>query len=780
MTQGVRSGIIAGSFAVRTVGTQIEDPRLMSDMAERLALHEFTENAYLNYSMYVIMDRALPFIGDGLKPVQRRIVYAMSELGLNASAKFKKSARTVGDVLGKYHPHGDSACYEAMVLMAQPFSYRYPLVDGQGNWGAPDDPKSFAAMRYTESRLSKYAELLLSELGQGTVDWVPNFDGTLQEPKMLPARLPNILLNGTTGIAVGMATDIPPHNLREVAKAAITLIEQPKTTLDELLDIVQGPDFPTEAEIITSRAEIRKIYQNGRGSVRMRAVWSKEDGAVVISALPHQVSGAKVLEQIAAQMRNKKLPMVDDLRDESDHENPTRLVIVPRSNRVDMEQVMNHLFATTDLEKSYRINLNMIGLDGRPAVKNLLEILSEWLVFRRDTVRRRLNHRLEKVLKRLHILEGLLVAFLNIDEVIEIIRTEDEPKPALMSRFAISETQAEAILELKLRHLAKLEEMKIRGEQNELEKERDQLQAILASERKMNNLLKKELQADADAFGDDRRSPLHEREEAKAMSEHDMLPSEPVTIVLSQMGWVRSAKGHDIDAQGLSYKAGDSWKASAKGKSNQPVVFIDTTGRSYAIDPITLPSARGQGEPLTGKLTLPPGATVEHMLMEGDDQKLLMASDAGYGFVCTFNDLVARNRAGKALITLPDNAHVMPPLVIEDESDMLLAITAAGRMLMFPVSDLPQLSKGKGNKIINIPAAEAAAGQDGLAHLFVLPPQSTLTIHVGKRKIKLRPEELQKVTGERGRRGSLMRGLQKIDRVEIDSPRRAAAGDSEE
>ena len=731
----------------------------MSDMAERLALHEFTENAYLNYSMYVIMDRALPFIGDGLKPVQRRIVYAMSELGLNASAKFKKSARTVGDVLGKYHPHGDSACYEAMVLMAQPFSYRYPLVDGQGNWGAPDDPKSFAAMRYTESRLSKYAELLLSELGQGTVDWVPNFDGTLQEPKMLPARLPNILLNGTTGIAVGMATDIPPHNLREVAQAAITLIEKPQTSLDDLLDIVQGPDYPTEAEIITPRAEIRKIYQNGRGSVRMRAVWAKEDGAVVISALPHQVSGARVLEQIAAQMRNKKLPMVDDLRDESDHENPTRLVIVPRSNRVDMEQVMNHLFATTDLEKSYRINLNMIGLDNRPAVKNLLEILSEWLTFRRDTVRRRLSYRLEKVLKRLHILEGLLVAFLNIDEVIEIIRHEDEPKPALMSRFGISETQAEAILELKLRHLARLEEMKIRGEQDELEKE---------------------LQADADAFGDDRRSPLREREEAKAMSEHDMLPSEPVTIVLSQSGWVRSAKGHDIDAPGLNYKAGDSFKAAVKGKSNQPVVFIDTTGRSYAIDPITLPSARGQGEPLTGKLTLPPGATVEHMLMEADDQKLLLASDAGYGFICTFNDLVARNRAGKTLISLPDNAHVMPPLVIEDESDMLLAITAAGRMLMFPVSDLPQLSKGKGNKIISIPSAEAAAGQDGLAHLFVLPPQSTLTIHVGKRKIKLRPEELQKVTGERGRRGSLMRGLQKIDRVEIDSPRRASAGDSEE
>ncbi|MEE6801972.1 DNA topoisomerase IV subunit A, partial [Escherichia coli O8:H10] len=495
--------------------------------------------------------------------------------------------------------------------------------------------------------------------------------------------------------------------------------------------------------------------------------------AVVITALPHQVSGARVLEQIAAQMRNKKLPMVDDLRDESDHENPTRLVVVPRSNRVDMDQVMNHLFATTDLEKSYRINLNMIGLDGRPAVKNLLEILTEWLAFRRDTVRRRLNHRLEKVLKRLHILEGLLVAFLNIDEVIEIIRGEDEPKPVLMSRFGISETQAEAILELKLRHLAKLEEMKIRGEQSELEKERDRLQSTLASERKMSTLLKKELQADAEAFGDDRRSPLHEREEAKAMSEHDMLPSEPVTIVLSQMGWVRSAKGHDIDAQGLSYKAGDSWKASAKGKTNQPVVFIDTTGRSYAVDPLTLPSARGQGEPVTGKLTLPPGATVEHMVMAGEEQKLLMASDAGYGFVCTFNDLIARNRAGKALITLPENAHVLPPLEIVDDSDLLLAITAAGRMLMFPISDLPQLSKGKGNKIISIPSAEAAKGEDSLAHLFILPPQSTLTLHAGKRKIKMRPEELQKVHGERGRRGTLMRGLQRIDKVEIDSPRRA-------
>ena len=753
---------------------------LTQDGAERLALHTFTENAYLNYSMYVIMDRALPYIGDGLKPVQRRIVYAMSELGLSASAKFKKSARTVGDVLGKYHPHGDSACYEAMVLMAQPFSYRYPLVDGQGNWGAPDDPKSFAAMRYTESRLSKYAELLLGELGQGTVDYQPNFDGTLQEPKMLPARLPNILLNGTTGIAVGMATDIPPHNLREVAQAAIALIDSPKTTLEQLLDIVQGPDYPTEAEIITPRDEIRKIYQTGRGSIRQRAVWKKEEGEAVITALPHQVSGARVLEQIANQMRNKKLPMVEDLRDESDHENPTRLVIVPRSNRVDLDQVMNHLFATTDLEKSYRVNLNMIGLDNRPAVKNLHEILTEWLVFRRDTVKRRLNHRLDRVLRRLHILLGLLVAFLNIDEVIEIIRTEDEPKPVLMSRFGISETQAESILELKLRHLAKLEEMKIRGEQAELEKERDQLQATLASERKMNTLLKKELQADSASYGDDRRSPLREREEAKALSETELVPSEPVTIVLSQMGWVRSAKGHDIDPAGLSYKAGDSYLAAARGKSNQPVAFIDSTGRSYTLDPTSLPSARGQGEPLTGKLTPPPGAVVEQVLMEPDDQRLLMASDAGYGFICTFSDLVSRNRAGKALLTLPENARVMTPMAVHHEDDMLLAITQAGRMLMFPVGELPQMSKGKGNKIISIPSAEAAAGQDKLAWLMILPPGSAITLHVGKRKMLLRSEELQKFRADRGRRGTLLpRGLQKIDRVELDAPARPASPDSE-
>ncbi|EMT6575950.1 DNA topoisomerase IV subunit A [Providencia rettgeri] len=740
------------------------------DGVERLPLHAFTENAYLNYSMYVIMDRALPFIGDGLKPVQRRIVYAMSELGLSNTAKYKKSARTVGDVLGKYHPHGDSACYEAMVLMAQPFSYRYPLVDGQGNWGAPDDPKSFAAMRYTESRLSKYAEILLSELGHGTVDWVPNFDGTLNEPKMLPARLPNILLNGTTGIAVGMATDIPPHNAREVAQALVALLDKPTLNLDDIMAFVPGPDYPTEAEIISSRDDIRKIYQNGRGSVRMRAVWEKEDGNAVITALPHQVSGAKVLEQIASQMRAKKLPMVEDLRDESNHENPTRLVIVPRSNRVDLEQVMTHLFATTDLERSYRVNLNMIGLDNRPSVKGLVEILNEWIAYRRQTVRNRLNHRLEKVLRRLHILDGLLIAYLNIDEVIEIIRTEDEPKAVLMSRFNISDTQAEAILELKLRHLAKLEEMKIRGEQDELAKERDELQAILGSERRLNTLIKKEIQSDAKDYGDDRRSPLHEREEAKAMSEHEILPSEPITVVLSDMGWVRSAKGHDIEPTNLNYKAGDGFKGAARGKSNQAAVFLDTTGRSYSVDPLELPSARSQGEPLTGKLTLPPGATIEHVLMAPDEQKYLMASDAGYGFICTFNDLVTKNKTGKALISLPENAKVLAPIELHNEQeDLLLAITKAGRMLIFPVADLPQLSKGKGNKIINIAGAQAATGDDLLAWLMILPVGASMTLHFGKRKLKFKAEDLQKYRSERGRKGtSLPRGMHNIERIDIE------------
>ncbi|VAX76332.1 DNA topoisomerase 4 subunit A [Serratia symbiotica] len=746
---------------------------LTHDGVERLALHTFTENAYLNYSMYVIMDRALPYIGDGLKPVQRRIIYAMSELGLSNSAKFKKSARTVGDVLGKYHPHGDSACYEAMVLMAQSFSYRYPLVDGQGNWGAPDDPKSFAAMRYTESRLSKYAEVLLSELRKDTADWVPNFDGTLQEPKILPARLPNILLNGTTGIAVGMSTDIPPHNVREIVTAVVTLIDKPGAFLDDLLVFVQGPDFPTEAEIITPRGEMREIYQNGRGAVRMRAVWKKEDNTAVITALPYQVSGAKVLEQIAKQIRTKKLPMIEDLRDESDHLNPTRLVVVLRSHQVTLDQVMNHLFATTDLERSYRVNMNMIGLDNRPQVKGLLEILTEWLAYRRDTVRRRLSYQLGKVLKSLYFLEGLLVAFLNIDQVIYIIRSEDQPKLVLMQSFGISDTQAEAILELKLRHLVKLEELKMRGEQNELVKERDQLQELLSSERKLRTLLKQEIQADAHAYGDDRRSPVIEREEAKAIQAHALAPSEPVTIVLSAMGWIRNAKGHNIEPERLNYKTGDSFRSIARGQSNQSVVFIDSTGRSYALDPRTLPSARGQGDPLTSKLTLPLGATIEQMLMAEEDQKLVMACDAGYGFICTFHDLIARNRTGKVMIAFPDGSKLLPIIKIYDKDNMLLSITSAGFVLMFPVTDLPEFkgkSKGKGHKIIAIPANQAGVREDKLAWLFLLSSKTAITLHVGKRKTTLRQKALQKFRGDRGRTGiQLPSGLQRIDCINVNT-----------
>ena len=727
---------------------------------EQMPLRTFTEKAYLNYSMYVIMDRALPFIGDGLKPVQRRIVYAMSELGLNAAAKFKKSARTVGDVLGKFHPHGDYACYEAMVLMAQPFSYRYPLVDGQGNWGAPDDPKSFAAMRYTESRLSKISEILLSELGQGTVDFQPNFDGTLEEPQYLPARLPHILLNGTTGIAVGMATDIPPHNINEVADATVLLLDNPKAGLDDVLNIIQGPDFPTEAEIISPKDDIRKMYETGRGSIKMRATWHKEDGEIIISALPHQSSPSKIIAQIAEQMTAKKLPMVEDIRDEADYENPVRIVLVPRSNRVDTDALMAHLFATTDLEKSYRVNMNMIGLDHKPAVKGLLQVLTEWLTFRRTTVTRRLQHRLDKVLARLHILDGLMIAFLNIDEVIEIIRTEDEPKQVLMARFNLSDEQAEAILNLRLRHLAKLEEHQLQAEKDKLEEERSNLELILGSERRLNTLIKKEIQEDAKKYASPRMSQLVEREEAKAISESEMTPAEPVTVILSEMGWVRCAKGHDIDPEGLSYKAGDKYLAHAYGKSNQPVIFIDSTGRSYALDPLSLPSARSQGEPLTGKLTLPAGATIEQVIMEPEKQELLMASDAGYGFICKFEDLIARNKAGKALISLPENAKVLKPETLSESTSLLVSLTSAGRMLIFPVRDLPALSKGKGNKIISIPAANAKARSELLVKLFLISEQASLEFHSGKRKITLKPEDLQKFRAERGRKGSqLPRGL---------------------
>ncbi len=743
---------------------------LSLDGVERRSLADFTEQAYLNYSMYVIMDRALPHIGDGLKPVQRRIVYAMSELGLNADAKHKKSARTVGDVLGKFHPHGDSACYEAMVLMAQPFSYRYTLVDGQGNWGAPDDPKSFAAMRYTEARLSRYSEVLLSELGQGTVDWVPNFDGTLDEPATLPARLPNLLLNGTTGIAVGMATDVPPHNLREVAAACVRLLDEPSATVEQLCEHVQGPDFPTEAEVITPRADLLKIYETGRGSVRMRAVYRAEDGDIVVTALPHQVSGAKVLEQIAAQMQAKKLPMVADLRDESDHENPTRIVIIPRSNRVNADELLQHLFATTDLESSYRVNTNVIGLDGKPQVKNLRVLLSEWLTYRIGTVRRRLQFRLDKVEKRLHLLEGLLVAFLNLDEVIHIIRTEDQPKPVLMARFELSELQADYILDTRLRQLARLEEMKIRGEQDELAKEREKLLALLGSDAKLKKLVRKELLEDAETYGDDRRSPIVARAEARALTENELLPSEPVTVVISEKGWARCAKGHDIDATGLSYKAGDGFKAAAPGRSNQYAVFIDSTGRSYSLAAHSLPSARGQGEPLTGRLTPPPGASFECVLLPEDDALYVIASDAGYGFVVKGEDLQAKNKAGKALLSLPAGARVIAPRSLDSrDEDWLAAVTTEGRLLVFPVRDLPQLGKGKGNKIIGIPGDRVASREEYLIDLAVLPAGATLVLQAGKRTLSLRADDLEHYKGERGRRGNkLPRGFQRVESLVVE------------
>lgn len=730
---------------------------------------QFTEKAYLDYSMYVILDRALPHIGDGLKPVQRRIIYAMSELGLKASSKYKKSARTVGDVIGKFHPHGDSAAYEAMVLMAQPFSYRYPLVDGQGNWGSQDDPKSFAAMRYTEARLSPFTEVLLSELAQGTVEWQANFDGTMEEPKVLPARVPSILLNGTTGIAVGMATDIPAHNLSEVVTATIHLLDNPKASVEDLCEYIQGPDMPTEAEIITPKADLLQIYKQGKGSMKMRAVWTKEDNDIVITALPHQVSGAKVLEQIASQLTAKKLPMVADLRDESDHENPTRLVIIPRSNRVDTEALMGHLFSTTDLERNYRINLNIIGIDGKPGVKPLNTILSEWLSFRMVTVRRRLQYRLDWVLDRLHVLDGQLIAFLNLDEVIHIIRTEDQPKQKLMKRFDLSERQANFILDTRLRQLARLEEMKIKDEQKALNKEKDDIEKTLASARRLKSLIKKELNEVMETFGDERRSPIVVRQESQAFDEKDLLAVDPITTVLSEKGWIRAAKGHDIDPMALNYKSGDSFKFSARGKSNQNAILLDSTGRAYAIPAHTLPSARGQGEPATGRINPPSGASFEGLLMGDGHNKVLLASDAGYGFVAKLEDLYTKNKAGKAVLNLPKGGKVLNPVLIEkDEEAWLAAVSNEGRLLTFPLSELPELARGKGNKIINIPSARVQSREEYVVAVNVLFAGQALKVFSGKRHLSLKFKELEHYMGERGRRGNkLPRGFQKVDGVEV-------------
>lgn len=738
--------------------------------AETMPLAEFTEKAYLDYSMYVILDRALPHVADGFKPVQRRIVYAMSELGLSAVSKHKKAARTVGDVLGKFHPHGDSACYEAMVLMAQTFSYRYTLVDGQGNWGSPDDPKSFAAMRYTEARLTKYAGLMLSELGQGTVDWSPNFDGTLNEPVTLPARVPNVLLNGGTGIAVGMATDIPPHNLKEIAAACAVLLDNPAAELSELREHVQGPDYPTPAEIITPAADLDKLYTTGNGSVKARAVWTLESGdSLVVTALPHQVSGAKVLEQIAAQMRAKKLPLVVDLRDESDHENPTRLVLTLRSSRVDAEAVMGHLFATTDLERSYRVNLNMIGLNGRPEVKNLKTILTEWLEYRVATVKRRLEFRLEKVEKRLHILEGMLVAFLNIDEVIEIIRNYDEPKDELMARFGLSEVQAEAILEIKLRQLAKLEEIKIRGEQADLEKERKQLNKWLKTKKALKGLVKEELLQDAEDFGDERRSPLVERSAAQAIDIAALTPSEPVTIVMSKGGWVRAAKGHDVDGAGLNFKAGDSFLLQLPARTNQQVVFVDSTGRTYTAAVNTLPSARGQGEPLSGRFKLPDGAVFVDAHCAAEAERCLVASDAGYGFVCKFGDMLSRAKAGKALLSVPKGAEVLSFSEVPSGDDLWVAsITTAGHLLLFPLEELPELAKGKGNKMIQIPPAKLKAREEYVVATAVLSAGQKLKVYSGKQHITLGGENLVAYQSERAKRGALLpKGYRNVIALEV-------------
>ena len=740
---------------------------------ERLPLKDFTEKAYLDYSMYVILDRALPHVGDGLKPVQRRILYAMSELGLSAAAKFKKSARTVGDVLGKFHPHGDSACYEAMVLMAQPFSYRYPLVDGQGNWGSPDDPKSFAAMRYTESRLTPYADLLLDEVDQGTVDWQPNFDGTLEEPKLLPARLPNLLLNGATGIAVGMATDIPSHNLREVARACIHLLDHPDATLEDLMRFVPGPDFPTAGEIVTPREDLAKIYQTGGGSLKQRAVYEVERGEIVITALPYQVSGSRVLEQIAQQFNAKKLPMIEDFRDESDHEFPTRLVIVPRSNRVDVDRVMSHLFATTDLERSYRVNMNVIALNGRPRVMTLRDILVEWLMYRTETVRRRSQHRLDKVLERLHLLDGLLIAFLNIDEVIRIVRTEDEPRPVLMERFVLSEAQADYVLNTRLRQLARLEEMKIRSEQAELAEERDALQAILGDESALKRLISEEITADAEKHGDPRRSPLVARASAAAIDEIDLAPSEPVTVVLSEKGWVRAAKGHEVDPAGLSYRSGDRFLMAVRVRSSQTVVFLDSTGRSYSLPAHSLPSARGQGEPLTGRLDPPAGARFVAVLGEAPESRVLMACDAGYGFIARMEDLYAKAKAGKAVLSLPKGAEVLNPLALTAEEGgsecaRLAAVTTAGHLLLFPVSELPEMPRGKGNKIIGIPSARVAAREELVIALAVVPQGGSLVLLSGKRTLTLKPADLDVYQGERGRRGRLLpRGFQRVEGLSV-------------
>ena len=738
---------------------------------EKQPLEVYTEKAYLDYSMYVILDRALPHISDGLKPVQRRIIYAMSELGLKATSKYKKSARTVGDVIGKFHPHGDSACYEAMVLMAQDFSYRYPLIDGQGNWGSMDDPKSFAAMRYTESKLTAYADTLLSEVEHGTVEWLSNFDGTLDEPKLLPARLPNILLNGTTGIAVGMATDIPPHNLKEVTSACIRLLDSPKSSVADLCKHIKGPDFPTNAEIISSKTSIREIYKTGNGSIKARAVWYKEDGNIVISAIPYQSSGNKIMEQLASQMQSKKLPMIEDLRDESDHENPIRLILVPRSNRINEEELMLHLFATTDLERSYRVNLNIIGNNGRPQVKDLKTILKEWLDYRTETVRKRLRFRLDNVTSSIHILAGLMIAYLNIDKIIKIIRKEDKPKNILMKKFKLSDLQADAILNLRLRRLAKLEEIKIKTELGDLKKEKKELETILGSRQRLKTVIKREIQNDAKLFGDERNSPINEAKEAKVIDEKSLISSEPVTIILSEKGWVRAAKGHDVDPLSLNYKSGDNFKQISQGKTNQLAVFLDSSGRCYALPSHSLPSARSFGEPVSARLTPPDGVSFEGVMTGTPDTVYLLATDSGYGFMVKLDDLYTKNRNGKAILRVPANSNVLLPTKVNDiENDWVAAVSSIGRLLMFPISELTLLPKGKGLKIIQIPPAKLKTREEYVVAITAMGEIDNLIVYTSKRHTVLKTNEQEKFIGERGRRGAMLsRNFRNVIRISSEA-----------
>ena len=736
---------------------------------EKVAFSEFTEQAYLNYSMHVILDRALPSLGDGLKPVQRRIIYAMSELSLSANAKYKKSARTIGNVIGMFHPHGETACYEAMVLMAQPFSFRYPLVDGQGNWGSQDDPKSFAAMRYTEARLTQFAKALLSELGQGTVDWVSNFDSTVQEPKYLPARLPAVLLNGGSGIAVGMATDLLPHNLREVASACVRLLENPRTTLAGLCEHIQGPDFPTEAEIVTPLEDIRQIYSSGAGSVRQRAVWDLEDANIIVTALPYQVSGERIIEQLAGQISSKKLPMVADVRDESDHENPIRLVIEPRSTRVDRQQLMDHLFVTTDLEHSYRVNMNVIGLDGRPRVYNLKELLSEWLTFRQETVRRRLQYRYNRVEVRLHLLEGLLKVYLNLDAVIQIIRREDDPKPMLMKQYKLTNEQVEAILELKLRNLAKLEEKKIKEERKVLTKEKADLQRTLKSNVQLKRLVQEELLADAEEYGDLRRSPIVRREAAKALSETDLIPSEPITVVLSEKGWIRSARSHDVDPGKLSYRSGDRYLHHGLGRTNDILLCLDSTGRTYALVAHSLPSARSQGEPVSSQLKPPAGATFRGVMIGQEDTLYLLATDSGYGFVAALGEMNSRNKSGKAVLRGKDVGVLCPQRIRDFEDDWVAVVTTTGRLLIFPLAELPRLAKGKGVKLMNVPSPKYRSGEEKIADLVAFQKGDRLRVWAGRQHMKLKPSDFELYIGNRAQRGRVLpRGYRRPDAIEID------------